>query len=111
MLISAEEHVLLRIYLTESDRHQHRPLYEILLETLHSAGFSGATALRGISGFGAHRMIHSQKLIDISAGLPIIVEAAGSKREIEAIVPRLEALMEGGMITQHPVSVRLPGRK
>ncbi|NTW98809.1 MAG: DUF190 domain-containing protein [Geobacteraceae bacterium] len=103
------QHFIMRIFIAESDRHQHRPLHEALVELLRTEGFAGATVLRGISGFGAHGICHSQKLLDLSADLPIIVEAIDRKEKIDAIMPRVEAMMTGGMVTLQEISVLLPG--
>ncbi len=99
------ENLLMRIYLAESDRYEHRPLYEALVEMLRTAGFAGATVLRGVGGFGSHRVYHSQKLLDLSADLPLIIEAVESQEMINAIMPRLDEMMTGGTVTLEKVSV------
>lgn len=99
------ENLLLRIFIAEGDRYEHRPLYEALVEMLRKEGFAGATVLRGVGGFGVHAVYHSQKLLDLSANLPMIIEAVESEAKINAIMPRLDAMMTGGMITLEKVRV------
>lgn len=99
------EHVLMRIFFGESDRYAHQPLYEALVELLRREGFAGATVLRGICGFGAHRVFHSQKLLDLSADLPIIIEAIDTQERIDAIMPRIDEMMAGGLITLEKATV------
>lgn len=99
------ENLLLRIYIAEGDRYEHRPLYEALVEMLRKEGFAGATVLRGVSGFGAHSVYHSQKLLDLSADLPMIIEAVESEEKINAVMPRIDTMMSGGMITMEKVKV------
>jgi len=99
------ENLLLRIYIAEGDRYEHRPLYEALVEMLRKEGFAGATVLRGICGFGAHSVYHSQKLLDLSADLPMIIEAVESEEKVNAVMPRIDAMMSGGMITMEKVKV------
>jgi PII-like signaling protein len=99
------EQVLMRIFIGETDRHEHRPLYEVLVELLRREGFAGATVLRGVSGFGAHRVYHSQKLLDLSADLPMVVEVVDTPDRIDAIMPRINDMMAGGMITLETVRV------
>lgn len=99
------ENILIRIYIAEGDRYEHRPLYEALIEMLRKEGFAGATALRGICGFGAHSVYHSQKLLDLSADLPMIIEAVESEDKVNAIMPQIDAMMSGGMITMEKVKV------
>lgn len=99
------ENLLLRIYIAEGDRYEHRPLYEALVEMLRKEGFAGATVLRGICGFGAHSVYHSQKLLDLSSDLPMIIEAVESEEKVNAVMPRIDAMMSGGMITMEKVKV------
>ena len=99
------ENLLIRIFIAEGDRFEHRPLYEALVEMLRKEGFAGATVLRGVSGFGAHSVYHSQKLLDLSADLPMIIEAVESEEKINTVMPRIDTMMSGGMITMEKVRV------
>jgi len=99
------ENLLMLIFLAEGDRYEHRPLYEALVEMLRKEGFAGATVLRGVSGFGAHSVYHSQKLLDLSADLPMIIEAVEAEEKINRVMPRIDAMMSGGMITLEKVRV------
>ena len=99
------ENILMRIFIGESDRFEHKPLYEALVELLRKEGFAGATVLRGVSGFGAHSVYHTQKLLDLSADLPLIVEVIDTQEKIDAIMPRIDAMMGGGMITLEKATV------
>lgn len=99
------EEVLLRIFIGEGDRYEHKPLYEALLELLRREGLAGATVLRGVCGFGANRVCHTQKLLDLSANLPLVVEAVDAKEKIDSLMPAIDAMMCGGMITLEKVSV------
>lgn len=99
------ENVLMRIFIGEGDRYKHQPLYEALVELLRKEGFAGATVLRGLCGFGANRVFHSQRLLDLSADLPLIVEVVASEEKINAIMPRIDAMMGGGMITLEKATV------
>jgi uncharacterized protein len=99
------ENLLMRIFIAEGDRYEHRPLYEALVEMLRKEGFAGATVLRGVCGFGAHSVYHSQKLLDLSADLPMIIEAVESEEKVNAVMPRIDAMMSGGMITMEKVRV------
>ena len=93
------ENVLMRIFIGEHDRFEHRPLYEALVELFRKEGFAGATVLRGISGFGAHSVYHTQKLLDLSADLPLVVEVVDTQEKIDEIMPSIDRMMGGGMIT------------
>jgi PII-like signaling protein len=99
------ENVLMRIFIGESDRYHHQPLYEALVEVFRREGFAGATVLRGISGFGAHSVYHTQKLLDLSADLPLVVEVVDTQKKIDDIMPRIDEMMGGGMITLEKATV------
>ena len=105
------EQVLLRIFIGESDRHLHVPLYEALVELFRTEGCAGATVLRGIAGYGAHHMYHTDRLLRLSSDLPMVVEVVDEKERFEAVLPKVEAMMSGGMITMEKVSVWRYARK
>lgn len=99
------EQVLMRIFLGESDKFGHRPLYEALIELFRQEGFAGATVLRGVAGFGAHSVYHTDKLLRLSPDLPIVVEVVETRERIDAIMPRIDEMMRGGMITLEKATV------
>jgi uncharacterized protein len=105
------EQVLLRIFIGESDRSGHIPLYEALVELFRKEGFAGATVLRGVAGFGAHSMYHTDRLLRLSTDLPIVVEVVDNQERFDAVLPRVEEMMDGGMITMEKVSVWRYARK
>ena len=99
------ERVLMRIFIGASDKHGHIPLYEALVELFRKEGFAGATVLRGVAGFGAHSVYHTDKLLRLSLDLPIIVEAVDTQEKIDALMPRIDEMMNGGMITLEQATV------
>ena len=99
------EQVLMRIFIGEGDRHGHVPLYEALVQMLRKEGFAGATVLRGVAGFGAHSVYHTDKLLRLSQDLPVIVEVVDSQERIDAVMPLIDAMMDGGMITLEKATV------
>jgi len=99
------EKTLMRIHISENDKHGHRPLYEALMELLMKEGFKGATVLRGISGFGPHLVYHSDRFLELAKELPIIVEVVASQEKIDNIMPKLDEMMCGGLITLEKVTV------
>ncbi len=95
----AEEHTLMRIFVGESDRWQKKPLHEALVELFRTEGFAGATVLKGCMGFGVHSTMHSDKLLRLSTDLPVVIEVVDRQEKIDAILPRLETMLQGGMLT------------
>jgi PII-like signaling protein len=101
------ERTLMRIHIGESDKWRSRPLHEAIVELLRKEGFSGATVLRGVAGYGGSSVYHTDKLLRMSQDLPIIVEVIESSERIEKILPRMDEMVEGGLITLEKVRVIL----
>jgi uncharacterized protein len=93
------EQMLMRIFIGERDKHEGKPLFEALLELLHEREFPGATVLRGIAGFGAHARIHTDRILRLSLDLPIIVEVVAPEDRIKSILPEMDRMIGGGLIT------------
>jgi uncharacterized protein len=90
---------LLRIFLDEDDRIDGRPLHLAIIDALVSAGFSSATALKGIEGFGASGRLRAARAVEQSAGLPVLIEVIEEESKVVAFLPMLEAMMSGGLLT------------
>jgi uncharacterized protein len=101
------ERTLMRIHIGESDKWRSKPLHDAIVELLRKEGFSGATVLRGVAGYGGSSVYHTDKLLRMSQDLPIIVEVIESTERIEKILPRLDDMVEGGLITLEKVRVIL----
>jgi PII-like signaling protein len=92
------DQVLLRLILSESRTHDQRPLFRKLVEVLREEGVAGATVLKGIGGFGHDRAIHTVNIEVAAVGLPMVIEVVDTQARIERVVPKLETLMEGGVM-------------
>jgi uncharacterized protein len=101
------ERTLMRIHLGESDKWHGKPMHEAIVEMLRKKGFSGATVLRGVAGYGGSSIYHTDKILRLSQDLPIIVEVVESTERIEQILPQLDEMVEGGLITLEKVRVIL----
>jgi PII-like signaling protein len=93
------ERTLMRIHIGERDKHHGRPLYEAIVQLLRERHFAGATVLRGIAGFGANARLHTEKVLRLSLDLPLIVECVDTEEKIQAILPELDEMIGGGLIT------------
>jgi PII-like signaling protein len=100
-----ENAVLLRIMVGESDRHDHRPLYEALVLKLRELGLAGATVLRSPMGFGAKSLIHTAKILQLSMDLPMVIEVVDTEEKINGFLPVLDEMMQGGLVTMETVKV------
>jgi len=93
------EQVLMRIFIGENDRWEGKPLYEALVELFREERFAGATVLKGAMGYGAHCVTHSDRFLRLSGDLPVVVEVVENQERIDSILPTLDGMMTGGMIT------------
>jgi uncharacterized protein len=100
-----EDGYLLRILVGESDRHGHRPLYEVIVLKAREAGLAGATVLRGVMGFGKNSVLHTAKILRLSEDLPMVIEIVDSLEKIEQFVPSLDAMIADGLVTIEKVRV------
>jgi PII-like signaling protein len=94
-----EDAVLLRVFIGESDRYQHRPLYEAIVLKARQLDLAGATVLRGPMGFGKSSHLHTAKILRLSMDLPIVIEIVDSEEKVSAFLPVLDEMMGGGLIT------------
>lgn len=100
---------LLRIFIGESDKVRHVPLYEAIVREAKAAGLAGATAWRGLTGYGPSSQIRTAKILDLSADLPIVVEITDVEEKIRGFLPELDRLIgeskSGGLVTLEKVKI------
>ncbi len=96
---------LLRIFIGESDRHDGRPLYEVIVEKARAQGLAGATVLRGLMGFGADSRIHTAKILRLSEDLPIIIEIVDRPDRIQTFIEMIDPMIEEGLVTLEKANV------
>ena len=101
------ERTLMRIHIGESDKWQGKPLYKAILEMLRKEKFFGATVLRGVGGYGSNSIYHTEQILRLSQDLPIVIEVVEYPDRIEQMLPRLDEMIGGGLITLEKVRVIL----
>lgn len=106
-MVLPEEGHLLRIFIGESDRFEGKPLYEWIVWEARKFGLAGATAIRGIEGFGAHSRVHTAKLLRLSSSLPIIVEIVDTQEKIERFLPLIDDAVKEGLATLEKVKIKI----
>ena len=101
--------VLLRVFIGESDKLGHLPLYEVIVREARDAGLAGATVLKGVLGYGATARIRTTKILDLSADLSLVVEIVDEEAKVSKFRRRLSALFEeancGGLVTLENIRV------
>jgi PII-like signaling protein len=95
------ERVLMRIHIGERDKYhgKGKPLYQAIVELLRTRHYAGVTVLRAIMGFGASSKLHTDRIEVLSLDLPIVIECIDTEEKIEAILPELDEMIGGGLIT------------
>jgi PII-like signaling protein len=93
------ERTLMRIHIGERDKYEGKPLYQAIVELLRKRHYAGATVYRAIMGFGASSKIHTDRIEVLSLDLPIVVECVETEENIAAILPELDTMLGGGLIT------------
>ena len=96
---------LLRIFIGESDRWEHKPLYEAIVLKARELHLAGATVLRGPMGFGKSSRLHTAKILRLSMDLPLVIEIVDSEEKINAFLPILDKMIKGGLVTLEKVRV------
>ncbi len=96
---------LLRLFVGESDTWHGKPLYRAIVERVRREGLAGATAFRGIEGFGASSRLHTTRLLELSSDLPILIEIVDTEERIQQILPVLDEMVGDGLVTMETVHV------
>ena len=100
-----EQGKLLRIFIGESDRWHHQPLYEAIVLKARELGLAGATVLRGPMGFGANSRLHTAKILRLSMDLPREIKIVDTDEKIQNLLPHLEEMVLEGLVTLEDVQV------
>src|SRR3989440_3201437 len=100
-----QDAVLPRIFIGESDRYGHRPLYEAIVLRARELQLAGATVLRGPMGFGKSSHLHTAKFLRLSMDLPMVIEIVDSEEKLNAFLPVLDQMMGGGLVTLEKAKV------
>jgi len=101
--------VLLRVFIGESDKLGHLPLYEAIVKQAREVGLAGATVLKGVLGYGATARIRTHKILDLSSDLSLVVEIVDEEDKISAFQENLSEMFEqagcGGLVTLENIRV------
>jgi uncharacterized protein len=107
----SEDAILLRMFIGESERYEHRPLYEAIVLKAREMHLAGATVLRGPMGFGHAAHLHTSKILRLSDDLPLVIEIVDTEDRIRAFVDEVEPMVESGLITLEKATVIRYGRR
>lgn len=100
---------LVRIFIGESDKHHHTPVYEKIVHEARKAGLAGATVFKGVMGYGVNSRIHTAKILRLSEDLPLVIEIVDEENKIKGFLETLHDIFEeancGGLITMEKVEI------
>ena len=100
---------LLRIFIEESDKHEGKPLFEWIILKARDMNIAGATVLRGVEGFGAHKELHTAKILRLSLNLPVIIEIVDTEDKIETLLEVINPAIKGGLATLENIKMHFYG--
>lgn len=99
------QQTLMRIYISENDKYNHKPLYQVLLDLFQKEKVAGCTVLKGIAGFGAKSHLHSTQLLRLSQNLPLVVEVVDTRDKIKLLILKVDEMVTEGLVTIENVEV------
>lgn len=94
---------LLRIHISEGDRFQGKPLYEVIVAKCRELKIAGATVFRGLEGYGESAEMHKSHLARHDQ--PILISIVDTGENLSRLVPVVEELMDTGLIAVSDVKV------
>ena len=89
---------MLVIYVDETDLWGTVTLYEAIVRRLRQLGLAGATAHRGIMGFGSQGKVHHKRLFGVSDDRPVVISVVDSEQKIREVLPEIRAMVKEGLV-------------
>ena len=102
---------ILKIYISEDSKYKNHNLYHALVLKLKEIGMAGVTVTRGIEGYGQGKRLHTAKILELSASLPIIVEVIDKPEKIEMVIPIVMEMVNEGLVIITDVDVIKYGKE
>jgi PII-like signaling protein len=109
-MLTTGKAVKVTVYLSDAAKAHGVPVYTTVLDFLFRNGIAGATALKGVAGFGARHRIHAAHILDLSDHLPIRIEFIDTREKVDAIMKELETHCACGLIEVQETSIIVPAR-
>jgi hypothetical protein len=101
--MSSQPGKLLRLYISERDQYEGKPLYEAIVARCQELGLAGVTVFRGLEGFGESSEIHRKHLWGDDQ--PIVITIVESPEKAQAALPVLQSMTPHGVIAVTDVEV------
>ena len=110
-MLTSGKAVKVTLYLSDTAKHHGVPVYTGVMDFLFRQGIAGATALKGVAGFGAGHRIHAAHIVELSDHLPIRIEFIDAKEKVDAILDELQTRCGCGLIEIQETTIIVPPRK
>ena len=109
-MLTTGKAVKVTLYMSDTAKHHGVPVYTSVLDFLFKQGIAGATAVKGVAGFGAKHRIHAAHILEISDHLPIRIEFIDTKEKVDAIMDELQNRCGCGLIDIQETNIIVPAR-
>ena len=96
---------LLRIVINAHEKHHGKPDYEVIIEKAKKSGLHGAVVLRAVTGFGADAIMHTDKILNLSEGMPVVVEVYGDHDQLHSFVQDVSSLLTKAIVTEENATI------
>jgi uncharacterized protein len=99
---------LLRIHISESDRYQDQPLFEVIIAKCRELKIAGATVFKGLEGYGESAEMHRAHLVGHDQ--PVVIVIVDTAENLDRLVPAVEEMMDTGVLATSEVEmIRVTG--
>ncbi|MEU1194737.1 DUF190 domain-containing protein [Streptomyces sp. NPDC005813] len=104
-MMPMESALQLTIFIEECDTWHHRPLFAEIVHRAHEAGLAGATAFRGVEGFGASSVMHAPRMLSLKQDLPLVIVIVDDEERVRRFLPTLRELIDEGLVIVERVGI------
>lgn len=94
---------ILRLHFSKHEKYEGQPLHEAIIAKCQELSIAGATAFRGLEGFGESAALHRHHLF--AQDEPILLTIVDSEENIRRLLPVLEEMMDTGLIALSDVEI------
>ncbi len=94
---------ILRIHISESDRHEGKPLYEWIVAKCREMKIAGATVFLGLEGYGETAEMHKAHLV--RRDRPILITVVDSPENIQRLIPMVAEMIDTGLMATSAVQM------
>ena len=100
---TAQSAEILRIHISESDRHLGKPLHEAIVAKCRELKIAGATVFVGLEGYGETAELHKAHFV--GSHRPIIIIIVDTVENIRRLIPAVAEMMDTGLMATSGVEM------